>query len=81
MAWPFHRSVTARRRDVPDERRNDDEGSLPSEDVLGSVLEEPAEITTTVGEALDEIATGRTTVAYSTTELEEQLRGLEPTDD
>jgi hypothetical protein len=66
---------------VPDERRNDDESSLPSEDVLGSVLEEPAEITTTVLEALDEIATGRTTVAYSTTELEEQLRGLEPTDD
>jgi hypothetical protein len=66
---------------VPDERRNDDEGSLPSEDVLGSVLEEPAEITTTVREALDEIATGRTTVAYSTTEFEEQLRGLEPTDD
>ena len=65
---------------MPDERRSDDESSLPSEDVLGSVLEEPAEITTTVLEALDEIATSRTRVAYSTTELEEQLHGLEPTD-
>lgn len=50
-------------------------------EVLGYVLEEPAEIRSAVREAIDEIAAGRTRVAYSTTELDEQLRGPEPTDD
>lgn len=48
------------------------------ERILGYVLEEIPEISRSVQEALNEIASGDTTVVLSTEELEEHLRGLDP---
>ncbi len=47
---------------------------------LGYVLEETPKVTRLVQAALDEIASGRTSVALSAEELEQKLRGTAPAD-
>jgi hypothetical protein len=49
-------------------------------ETLRQIKEEPSAISRPVQEALSEIAAGDTTVVYSTEELEEHLRGSEPSD-
>lgn len=48
--------------------------------ILGYVLEEIPDVSSSVQEALNEIASGQTTVVYSTEELEEHLRGRDSSD-